>query len=79
MNYPIAVRSAVLAVAHRSCAIVEVDERGLADVLSGCPDPSPEPDSCRTIRQTGSVRAAQPIQKGSRSDAAGVLDRLRLS
>ncbi len=41
-----------------------------------CPDPSPEPDSCRTIRQPGSVKGRR---SRSRSDAKGALDRFRLS
>jgi hypothetical protein len=45
-------------------------------VLSQAQAPSPEPDSCRTIRQTGSVTG---LRSRSRSDAAGALDRFRLS
>ena len=40
------------------------------------PGPSPEPDSCRTVRQTGSVIKGR--RSRSRSDAKGALDRFRL-
>ena len=41
-----------------------------------CSDPSPEPDCCRTTRQTGSV---QGRRSRSRSDARGALDRFWLT
>jgi len=43
---------------------------------TACPDTSPEPDCCRTWRQTGSV---QGRRSRSRSDAEGALDRFRLA
>jgi hypothetical protein len=44
--------------------------------VGACSDPSPEPDSCQTSRQPGSV---QGWRSRSRSDAAGALDRFRLA
>ena len=50
--------------------------RGSRVRVCPCSDPSPEPDSCQTSRQAGSV---QGRRSRSRSDAAGALDRFRLA